>query len=195
MLLVAKKKILFTSLILSLVFVLTGCFGSGGNGDNDVWKSYSNNHYGIKYPKEWKKSSEMIEEGEIDIYFAAGSLFPDFNPSDFKPYLIIDETSYSEPFTNENLDGLRNYILSLYSDAVEVESEQINFNGQYAYEFILSGPIDPYLEENSSFNSKVKIISFAEGNCRYELIYYAMPDNYDSYLGIANEMINSIEIF
>ncbi|MCK8827304.1 hypothetical protein MWH25_06055 [Natroniella acetigena] len=201
-----KKSIIFFSLILSSLLLLTGCFSSDSS-DSDssvVWEEYANseNGYGIKYPAEWKEydlalgdtfqGSDGMRSLGVDVLFSP----VDFEDTDYLFYAQVIENKEGIDFDDQDqLEKIREDFLEALSGLTEdldVNDEGVKeIGGKDGYIFDLSLTI--LGEDDTMEDGNIKMAITAKNNLVFNLLFMSVEDEYSSNIGIVDEMIDSFE--
>ena len=184
-----KHLIVIGTAVLLLVVGLSGCITNDNTTNDDINLDYENIEYGIGFnpPENWTIfSSPDTDYTSIITY--------DYNQEAIlaisKPTGIEEGKSFYEAMDSE-MDG---YHILLYNFSL-IYSNEIIINGMNAYEIVFT------YEQNVTVDSTIyyvivqeKHVFIEKGGIVYLLGYSATPENYDLYIGVVNQSIQTFTI-
>ncbi len=188
------KKLITILFIFSILLTLSGCIQlGGGNEELDiVWKDYSNDYYGIKYPGEW-----FAKEDFSSPYMRAMLSAKEFtnNMSSYTDWDQGLEISYALKQIFSSKEEFYNHYENMVKDApteVTVKSHgrtMINNDPAYKLVYTVEAIPDSLVDETTNF---IAVFIYREGK-KCDLSYFAKPTLYNE--ALANKMIDSIQFF
>ncbi|MCG8515506.1 MAG: hypothetical protein MI740_15305 [Halanaerobiales bacterium] len=189
-----KKYFLLVSVMMLLLgMLLTGC-EQDKKGDQIVWKEYATEYYSLKYPAGWNifnedecasfsnvfftpKEVAKTTEEILEVFFGVTFVIekgPEFPEEDFYAEMLIKvEERERDP------------------ESKVISHGKTIIDGKPAYRIESQIIPDPAIE--SSFEAKLVEISLYNIYNIAELYFLAKTDQYDTNIGIANEMFKSFK--
>jgi len=157
-----------------------------GSCTQEKMKKYVATDYEMFYPETWVK---QVKQNMVLF------LSPKENKNDFfqeNINVMIQDLS-SQPMTLEDYTKLTNeQVKQAFGSSAIVSIKDLNFADQQAKEMIYNMPKDPMQGRN--FNLKLRQIWFIKDDKAYLLTYTAEHDEYENYLGVAKQTIDSFKL-
>jgi len=157
-----------------------------GSCAQEKMNKYVAESYEISYPEKWVKQAKPNM-----VLF----LSPQKNKTDFfqeNVNVMLQDLS-SQPMTLEEYTDLtKQQVTQALGASAIISLKDMNFAGQKAKEMIYNMPKNPMAGRN--FNLKLRQIWFVKENKAYLFTYTAEKDEYENYLEVAKQTIDSFKL-
>lgn len=157
-----------------------------GSCTQEKMKKYTSENFEISYPETWSKQQKGTA-----IFF----LSPKENKNDYfqENINIMLQDLSSQPMTLEEYTDLtKEQITQALGKSAIISLKDMNFAGQKAKEMIYNMPKNPMAGRN--FNLKLHQIWFVKDSKAYLFTYTAEKDEYENYLELAKQTIDSFKL-
>ncbi len=179
------KLLLGIYMLLITTIVLSGVVSFAEEETGISLEQYNNAEFNlnINYPSDWEVQENFM--GTVAIF-----LSPQESPTDqFRENLnIVTQDLTQQPMTlDEYFETSIAQIKQLMTDFQQVSSEKVNFLNEEAYSII-------YTATQGSFKVKIMQYLYIKDNTAYVVTYSAEEENYNQYISIIEQMLNSFRI-
>jgi len=192
-----RKSFSLLIIIVIMSFVLSGCFGPNGNGNDDensVWATYEHDYFALSYPEEWNILQERISEYEWDekefkrkiVSIGDGMIDEEDEEWIEEPneIIAIDFKIEGEEITDEDWEERKEELEKNY----ESEVSEMNIDGEPAYKLTIvdEDPVEEFAEKVTA-----DLVFIYKNNFEHQITYGGFNDNYNEEMG--EEIIDSFE--
>lgn len=175
-----KTVVLLIGIVMSLSVLVAGCGSNIGNKTSSgvTTKTFESANFTIQYPSDWIKNEP--KNGTVTVFFVT----PTNNATE---NLNVQVGNLSASDTLESITSAQIAHVQEFADFTQIEAGNATLAGNPAYKIVYTATYD------GDFQKATQIWTVKDGKV-YLVTYKTAPDDYNTYLSAAQQMIDSFKI-
>jgi serine/threonine-protein kinase len=176
-----KTAVLLIGIVMSLSVLAAGCGSNIGNKTSSgvTTKTYESANFTIQYPSDWIKNEPT--NGTVTVFFAIP------NKNNATENLNVQVGNLSASDTLESITSAQIAHVQGFGNFTQIEAGNTTLAGNPAYKMVYTATYE------GDFQKATQIWTVKDGKV-YLITYKTAPDDYNTNLSAAQQMIDSFKI-